>query len=157
MKHEEDFGMKAQWHFTATSHGKSTCDAICVVGKSATRLASLKEKEGERRVINTALEMCKFCKEKLSSSTLTIMYVNSEFVQQTKTALTACYKRFKTIPGTRKYHLFSTEDSVMTMKLTSTSNDTVRYNCFLEKLPGLHWMLCRSILIMPFILLQIIK
>ena len=26
--HEEDFGVKAEWHFFATSHGKSPCDGI---------------------------------------------------------------------------------------------------------------------------------
>ena len=26
--HEEDFGVKAEWHFFATSHGKSPCDVI---------------------------------------------------------------------------------------------------------------------------------
>jgi hypothetical protein len=26
--HEEDFGVKAEWHFFATSHGKSPCDSI---------------------------------------------------------------------------------------------------------------------------------
>ena len=26
--HEEDFGIKAEWHFFATSHGKSPCDGI---------------------------------------------------------------------------------------------------------------------------------
>jgi hypothetical protein len=26
--HNEDFGMPAEWHFFATSHGKSACDGV---------------------------------------------------------------------------------------------------------------------------------
>ena len=26
--HEEDFGISAEWHFSATAHGKGTCDGL---------------------------------------------------------------------------------------------------------------------------------
>jgi len=27
-QHEEDFGVAAEWHFSATSHGKRACDGV---------------------------------------------------------------------------------------------------------------------------------
>ena len=35
--HEEDFGVAAEWHFSATSHGKGTCDGV---GGTVKRLAA---------------------------------------------------------------------------------------------------------------------
>ena len=35
--HEEDFGLKSEWHFFATSHGKGPCDGV---GGSVKRLAA---------------------------------------------------------------------------------------------------------------------
>ena len=35
--HEEDFGLAAEWHFTATSHGKGACDGL---GGTVKRLAA---------------------------------------------------------------------------------------------------------------------
>ncbi len=36
-KHETDFGIKAEWHFSATSHGKGACDGV---GRTVKRLAT---------------------------------------------------------------------------------------------------------------------
>ena len=36
--HKEGFGVQAEWHFYATSHGKGQCDGI---GGTVKRLASL--------------------------------------------------------------------------------------------------------------------
>ena len=35
--HESDFGIKAEWHYFATSHGKSACDGV---GGTVKRLAA---------------------------------------------------------------------------------------------------------------------
>lgn len=35
--HEADFGVPAEWHFSATSHGKSACDGV---GGTVKRLAA---------------------------------------------------------------------------------------------------------------------
>ena len=37
MKHEADFGVPAEWHFSATSHGKGACDGV---GGTVKRLAA---------------------------------------------------------------------------------------------------------------------
>ncbi len=35
--HEEDFGVAAEWHFSATAHGKGVCDGL---GGTVKRLAA---------------------------------------------------------------------------------------------------------------------
>ena len=38
---EEDFGVCAEWHFSATSHGKGTCDGLGGTVKCLAARASL--------------------------------------------------------------------------------------------------------------------
>lgn len=42
--HEKDFGVKAEWHFFASSHGKGACDGIGGCVKKAAYRASLQDK-----------------------------------------------------------------------------------------------------------------
>lgn len=39
--HEDDFGIPAEWHFFATSHGKSPCDGVGGTVKRIAARASL--------------------------------------------------------------------------------------------------------------------
>ena len=41
--HEEDLGLKCEWNFFATSHGKNVCDGIGGTVKLATACASLQK------------------------------------------------------------------------------------------------------------------
>jgi hypothetical protein len=41
--HNEDFGVPAEWHFFATSHGKSACDGVGGTLKRLTAKASLQQ------------------------------------------------------------------------------------------------------------------
>ena len=40
--HQDDFGIQAEWHFFATSHGKSACDGIGGTVKREAARASLR-------------------------------------------------------------------------------------------------------------------
>ena len=40
--HQIDFGIKCEWHFFGTSHGKNSCDGIGGTVKRAVAMASLK-------------------------------------------------------------------------------------------------------------------
>ena len=40
--HQDDFGIRAEWHFFATSHGKSACDGIGGTVKREAARASLR-------------------------------------------------------------------------------------------------------------------
>ncbi len=44
LNHEKDFGIKAEWHFFATAHGKGACDGIGGSVKRSARRASLQNK-----------------------------------------------------------------------------------------------------------------
>lgn len=48
LNHERDFGMIAEWHFFATSHGKGPSDGVGGCVKRLARLASLKMGSGEQ-------------------------------------------------------------------------------------------------------------
>ena len=39
--HEADFGLAAEWHFFATSHGKSQCEGLCGTVKRVVETACL--------------------------------------------------------------------------------------------------------------------
>jgi hypothetical protein len=41
--HNEDFGVPAEWHFFATSHGKSACDGVGGTQKRLAAKASLQQ------------------------------------------------------------------------------------------------------------------
>ena len=41
--HEADFGMKIEWHFSATSHGKGVCDGVGGIVKRLAARASLQK------------------------------------------------------------------------------------------------------------------
>ena len=45
--HEQDHSLKAEWHFFATSHGKSPCDRVGGTVKPLVAYASLKARHGE--------------------------------------------------------------------------------------------------------------
>ena len=59
--HENDHGLKAEWHFFATSHGKSPCDGIGGTVKHLVARASLQATVDHH--ILTAREMFKWCEE----------------------------------------------------------------------------------------------
>jgi hypothetical protein len=62
--HEEDFGIKAVWTFTSSGHGKSPCDGLGAVVKSAARKHLLKG--GPERAFSSAKDFYKFTLQKNS-------------------------------------------------------------------------------------------
>ena len=46
--HENDFGIKAEWHFSATSHGKGACDGVGGTVKRLAARASLQKPYDEQ-------------------------------------------------------------------------------------------------------------
>ena len=57
--HEKDFGVKAEWNFFATSHGKSPCDGVGGTVKRLVARASLQATTSDH--ILTPLEMYTWC------------------------------------------------------------------------------------------------
>ncbi len=53
--HEKDFDVKAEWHFSATSHGKGACDGVGGTVKRLAARASLQRPYDEQ--IITPIEL----------------------------------------------------------------------------------------------------
>ena len=61
--HNSDFGVKCEWNFFATSHGKSPCDGI---GRTVKRLVTTASIQGPiSNQIWTADKMFEFCVEEV--------------------------------------------------------------------------------------------
>lgn len=120
-KHFTDFGLECEWHFFATSHGKSSCDGIGGTVKRSVARASLQRTYSHQ--ILTPKNMFIFCQKYLSKN---IKYFYTTFKQIENEEKRLC-ERFNTsiqIPGTRKYHKFVPINE-STIKAFETSYDEV--------------------------------
>lgn len=100
--HKADFGVDAEWHFFATSHGKGPYDGI---GGTIKRLAcqeSLRRpKEGQ---IQTPKDLYNFCSENITGIK-TFFISNSEIIEHLG-CLQLRFAKAKTLVGTKKFHSF---------------------------------------------------
>lgn len=116
--HTEDFGVPAEWHFFATSHGKSAGDGA---GGTLKRLAS------------RASLQCLYSNHILTAQQLYVFAVNemkgmhfgfamlTEHEQEAK-LLEAHHERCRTVPGTQKVHsVIPISSTVVEVKLFSSS------------------------------------
>lgn len=55
MHHFEDFGIEAEWHFHATTHGKEACDGVEAILKREATRASLQARPNEALLTSEAL------------------------------------------------------------------------------------------------------
>ncbi len=122
--HPKDFNYNAEWHFTATSHGKGQCDAMIAVVKRAARLESLKK---GRHILNPN-ELFHFCLQKLSTPQLQFFFVSRTRVQEINTPLANRYKMSKTVPGTRSFHSFvPVSSNKLELRILSSSMDCINH------------------------------
>lgn len=101
-QHEKMFGLKAEWLFFATSHGKSPCDGIGGLVKRETYKESLR-RPYENQILN-ALQVFNFCiLSNLNESISFFMIPHTTVVseRQKEESLKPI-----TIPGTRSFHHF---------------------------------------------------
>lgn len=101
--YEEDFGVKCDWNFFATSHGKSACDGVGGTIKRATAHESLRRPYTDQ--ITNARDMYKFLTEKFKTSILCI-YVGKVQVEQATEKLKGRFRKALAIKGTRDIHSF---------------------------------------------------
>lgn len=100
--HEADFGLKAEWHFFATSHGKSPCDGAGGTIKRTVRRASLQRTTDDH--ILTPIAMHDFCSNQISG--IKFFFVSSQDVEAAETFLSERFININTIKNTRSYHSF---------------------------------------------------
>lgn len=100
--HKQDFGIAAEWHFSATAHGKGPCDGVGGTVKRLAAKASL-----QRPLENQILTPC----ELYEWSVKNITGISFDFSTQEEHVLSEIFlkDRFSeahTIKGTQQYHAF---------------------------------------------------
>lgn len=101
---KDDFGVKMEWHFFPTSHGKSAADGL---GGTFKRNVFARVLTGELEVGN-AKEFYE-CAKSFAGKTTIFLSLNNA-VQDVKGKLNERWKSVKTIAGTRNFHFFSPSD-----------------------------------------------
>ena len=82
--HEKDFGVTCEWHFFATSHGKSACDGVGGAVKRTVAKASLQRSLGNQ--ILTVNDMFNFCIQNLGSK-IKFFVTSAEEIEETEQQL----------------------------------------------------------------------
>ena len=100
--HEADFGIKAEWHFSATSHGKGASDGVGGTVKRLAARASLQRPYDQQ--IMTPLQLFEWANESISGTIF--KYCSTEEYEDVKGQLENRFQNSRTIPGTRKLHSF---------------------------------------------------
>ena len=113
--HESDVGIKAEWHFSATSHGKGACDGVGGTVKRLAARASLQRPYDEQ--IMTPLQLFEWASNSIPG--IVFRYCSCVEYEETKVQLEARFDNSWTMPGTRKLHSF-----------VPVSRDTVRVRPF---------------------------
>ena len=117
VNHEIDFGIKARWHFFATSHGKSTCDGIGGTVKRLISRASLQATIKDQ--ILTPLSLFKWATEHIRN--IHFIYCSSEKIDRNNMnfSLNERFSKARTVTGTRSHHCFIPDNGALYMKRMS--------------------------------------
>ena len=114
--HNSDFGVKCEWNFFATSHGKSPCDGIGGTVKRLVTRASLQRPISNQ--ILTADKMFEFCVEEIKG--IDFLFLKNQEIGNIRVNMEERYKRADTVPGTRSFHQFiPISDSIIGAKYVS--------------------------------------
>ena len=114
--HNSDFGVKCEWNFFATSHGKSPCDGIGGTVKRLVTRASLQRPTSNQ--ILTAYKMLEFCAEEIKG--IDFLFLKNQEIGNIRVNMEERYKRADTVPGTRSFHQFiPISDSIIGAKYVS--------------------------------------
>lgn len=98
--HKNDFNVDCEWHFFATSHGKSPCDGIGGVVKRTVAKASLQRPFQDQ--IITPLKMFEFCEQNFHE--VKFFYTGKNEIQNSETFLASRFQNALPIVGTQKIH-----------------------------------------------------
>ena len=116
--HKTDFGLDAEWHFFATSHGKGPCDGIGGTVKRIITKASLQRTTSEH--ILTPLKMFQFCEQEIKG--ITFYFVSTDTILKNEEDLSSRYDNSLAIPNTRENHSYCPKDQfTVIVRRTSTS------------------------------------
>lgn len=117
--HHEDFGVCAEWHFSATSHGKGACDGLGGTVKHLAARASLQRPYDQQ--IMTPRQLFEWASDNIPA--VSFEYCSTEDYKREQAYLEERFQRSRTISGTRKLHSFVPilKDRVRTRVFSSSS------------------------------------
>ena len=101
-QHEEDFGVAAEWHFSATSHGKGACDGVGGTVKRLAARASLQRPYDQQ--IMTPRQLFEWAVDNIPE--MTFQYLTVDDYKSEQILLEQRFGQSRTIPGTRRLHCF---------------------------------------------------
>ncbi|KAL5508956.1 hypothetical protein EMCRGX_G004228, partial [Ephydatia muelleri] len=134
--HEEDFGVAAEWHFFATSHGKSAADGIGGTVKRTAAKASLQRPKEDQ--ILTPAQLYQFVSSEIKGMHFSFATLNEH--EEEARLLSERYKHSRTVPGTRSQHCVVpyTQSSVEVRQFSASPIkriEVVSTACIVETLP----------------------
>jgi hypothetical protein len=100
--HNEDFGVPAEWHFVATSHGKSACDGVGGTLKRLAEKASLQQPYNDQ--IMTPHQL--YERAKSSIHNLNFDFVTENEYKEEECLLSSRFATAETVRGTQQLHVF---------------------------------------------------
>lgn len=114
--HEQYFGLKADWHYFATAHGKGAVDGVGGTIKRMLRLGQYKN-----ILISTAAQAFGYIQQKYDAKETSIqpIYLPASVINRIKIP-----KSVKTVKGTQKFHAVLGGEKQKTIHLKSFSSDT---------------------------------
>ena len=121
--HFEDFGLSAEWHFFATSHGKSPCDGIGGTVKREVARASL-QATTTGFILNPS-DLYQWCQQHIAG--ILFIWVSQEEIEAHGLVLNERFNSARKIPGTRENHSFV--PSANGMQVSRVSGVETDYVC----------------------------
>lgn len=132
--HKEDFKILAEWHFSATAHGKSACDGIGGTVKRLAARASLQKPYNNQ--IMTPRQLFDWASANITTTHFD--YCSSDDYKMQQMSLEQRFLKARTIPGTRKLHTFIpvSQDTLLVKPFsTSSYSRRERITCTEDHLP----------------------
>ena len=113
--HKADFSVSAEWHFSATSHGKGACDGLGGTVKRLAAKASLQRPFEEQ--IMTPIQLYEWASSNIPG--IFFDYCSTEEYNSEAKNLEEQFKNCRTVPGTRQFHCFVPQscESLLTKRL----------------------------------------
>ncbi|XP_024889361.1 uncharacterized protein LOC112465839 [Temnothorax curvispinosus] len=122
--HEVDFGVRAEWHFFATAHGKGPCDGIGGTLKRLAARASL-QRPTDQQILDP-MDLFNWANEPGTLPSITVKYWDKKNYKIAAEFLTDRYDKTKRIPQTQRVHCVipsHTKNYELIVKDYSFSND----------------------------------
>lgn len=131
--HEKDFGIKAEWHFFATSHGKGACDGLGGLLKRWAAKASL-QRPYDNQILD-AISLFEWARENIKN--VDFIFSSQEDHIQTAVFLETRFNLAKTVVGTQSFHAFIPKDE-STIIVRNFSESSTEEDRKVRLLDGIH-------------------